>query len=1372
MKRFFFVTISALSILVFTFWLILRVPQPFEAHNGSTTSTQPEIKSKKQAVMSEKKKRVKGHLRFDAPDKFAEYHRAIRTRDGEDSPTYGVNYRVHELLKARQFSSTTSLSKRAAQDPLPWEERGPGNVAGRARIILVDPDDTTNKTWFVGSAGGGVWKTTDAGQTWEEMTIGIPNLATTTLAMPASNSNVIYMGTGEGFGTFAFVYGQGIWKSADKGVTWNQLTSTAGDIRFTNTMRLLVDPNDENILVAATSTGARNNTGETSYIFRSTDGGDTWALTYTSEISGSSNGRVEHVIAHPGDFNVQYAAVNGSGILKSTNGGQTWQEVFSTANSGVQVGRMELAIAPSDPSRVYAAAEGGRQGSSLFFSPDAGDTWQKTIEESGNNLNWLGGQGWYDNAIAVHPYDPNTVYVGGIDIIEINLGSESIATTISRLDESETSDIFSVVTSASGSDFSSQTFLPTEITDADLVPLEVRFGPGKSQKAHRFIFSFESFSFEYQDYIDVPFELWDTENNRQLMIAFEDADEDGSWNPQDSNFPTESLFLLAADYNDTTPHTPTLENIATRLFHVAGLALANNQMDSNNLPEVTLRLVLEDINVQGTTMGPVTDGYGQYGGSEKGVHVDHHYILLHPTDTASEDYLFLNANDGGIAFSEDKGETFTQSGETFSQLDGGGGTTNTPLRGLNTAQFYGVDKMNGGDRYVGGTQDNGSWVSPMDADDMSAWSQAPSGDGFEAAWHYFESDWVIETSQQNVFYRSLDGGTTWEPLSPPGFGPFLTRIGKSNQDPDLIFGVNERGVIRSEDFGTSWTQIDLPGWGFSLPTVRISTASADVVWAANAMSSSETPYVSEDGGLTFKATNSYTDVSLGRLTDIVTHPTDPRTAFALFSFSGAPKVLKTTDLGDTWEDLSGFGTNSTSNNGFPDVATYSLVVMPYDTNIMWVGTEIGLFASTDGGQTWAYADNGLPAVAIYQMRIVNDEVVLATHGRGIWSVSLPELQGYEPPPFTLKPSISSLEGGIGGNVSLTINLRQAYDSTWVMIDGDVIQKFEANTERQVKQIEQMISTSEVQTLQVDVMSYLDGQALMAASRDITITPIFSAQASYSTDFSTSNNDMYLNGFYQDTPAGFSNGALHSAHPYEDNKEVTALLLIPIIVDAENAVLSFDDIALIEPGEQGAPFGNPFFYDYVVVEGSSDGGISWTPLADGYDATFDSQWLEAYEAQTQADPQLFVSQKLDLLDTFAAGDEVLIRFRLFADQNIAGWGWIIDNLQIQEATSTSTSDDPGLPSAFSLHANYPNPFNPTTTISYELPQNTDVEMAIYDVSGRLVRSLLPRQEQAAGTYTVTWDGRNEAGATVASGMYLYRMSTGAGFSETRRMVLIK
>ena len=103
---------------------------------------------------------------------------------------------------------------------LPWIERGPGNVSGRVRGLLVDPDDKTGNTWFVGSVGGGIWKTTDAGKKWRNLSPNLPNLAVSTLAMSKVNTNIIYAGTGESMFNVDAINGDGIFKSTDKGENW------------------------------------------------------------------------------------------------------------------------------------------------------------------------------------------------------------------------------------------------------------------------------------------------------------------------------------------------------------------------------------------------------------------------------------------------------------------------------------------------------------------------------------------------------------------------------------------------------------------------------------------------------------------------------------------------------------------------------------------------------------------------------------------------------------------------------------------------------------------------------------------------------------------------------------------------------------------------------------------------------------------------------------------------------------------------------------------------------------------------------------------------------------------------------------------------
>ncbi|GMQ83077.1 MAG: hypothetical protein BMS9Abin05_2555 [Rhodothermia bacterium] len=171
--------------------------------------------------------------------------------------------------------------------------------------------------------------------------------------------------------------------------------------------------------------------------------------------------------------------------------------------------------------------------------------------------------------------------------------------------------------------------------------------------------------------------------------------------------------------------------------------------------------------------------------------------------------------------------------------------------------------------------------------------------------------------------------------------------------------------------------------------------------------------VSTDEGETFNPVPTPEDLSSGRITAIATHPTEPETAYVLFSSFNNPKILRTRDLGQTWEDLSGFanGAAKESANGFPNVAVHDLLVLPDNPSEIWAGTEIGLFISKDDGATWEFANNGLPAVSIFRLRIVDDQLIVATHGRGVFSLdtsslitSIAEDETAIPKTFDLEPN--------------------------------------------------------------------------------------------------------------------------------------------------------------------------------------------------------------------------------------------------------------------------------------------------------------------------------------------------------------------------------
>jgi hypothetical protein len=371
-----------------------------------------------------------------------------------------------------------------------------------------------------------------------------------------------------------------------------------------------------------------------------------------------------------------------------------------------------------------------------------------------------------------------------------------------------------------------------------------------------------------------------------------------------------------------------------------------------------------------------------------------------------------------------------------------------------------------------------------------------------------------------------------------------------------------------------------------------------------------------------------------------------------------------------------------------------------------------------------------------------------------------------PPVVTLSPVLSQLGQSPAGTMTIDFKLRSAYDSTIVFVDGNRF-LYLANTAPKDSVINYPITAAK--TITVSISAFKNGRVYKSATKAINVTPVIAPQASYVNDFNAPTTDFFGNGFSIATPAGFNHGAIHSVHPYRNNITLTYQLQVPIIVAATDAFLQYDDMALIEPGEPGSGFGDPDFYDFVIVEATAD-GINWKPLADGYDARFDPAWASAYENNAAGDPSLFRTQRLNLLNAFAAGDKIFVRFRLFADPGANGWGWAIDNLVIQPAV-TSIAAEPALPTEFSLAQNYPNPFNPSTKIQYALPKPTEVRLTIFNAFGQKVRTLIDGEKKEPGTFAVEWDGRNDAGQSVATGVYFYKLTT-KDYVRTLKMLLVK
>ncbi len=194
---------------------------------------------------------------------------------------------------------------------------------------------------------------------------------------------------------------------------------------------------------------------------------------------------------------------------------------------------------------------------------------------------------------------------------------------------------------------------------------------------------------------------------------------------------------------------------------------------------------------------------------------------------------------------------------------------------------------------------------------------------------------------------------------------------------------------------------------------------------------------------------------------------------------------------------------------------------------------------------------------------------------------------------------------------------------------------------------------------------------------IPIEAIFPAVIDYQNDFDQGDVEIISEGMGISTPNGFDSANLGTPHPYASPEqseaffEYTAVLRKPIIVQP-NTAIRFNEIVLVEPGEDGTLFGDFDFWDFVVVEATSNGGQTWFPLTDGWDSRDNPIWQNRYNSNLVSNnsravgtPLIFRQRTISLSQTVNVepGDFIIIRFRLFSDPFANGWGWAIDNLEI-------------------------------------------------------------------------------------------------------------
>ena len=292
-----------------------------------------------------------------------------------------------------------------------WGNLGPAvvtnssvSISGQGRLNTIIKDPNNPLTLYVGSPAGGIWKSTDDGDNWTPLSDNLPQIGVSGIAIDPTNSNIIYIATGDDDAGDS--YSVGVMKSTDAGQTWNTTGLTYLYTNYETTNEIFIDPTNNNHIWVASTEGLQ----------KSEDGGDTWVI--------KQGGNIVDFRLHPNYYNnsIIYAVGynnNESKFYRSEDKGETFSEISSIPSNS---NRIILETTPAAPDKVYVLSaydngddtyEGRNSFQGVYVSDDAGLNFNKTAESDDI---YGSGQSWYDMALTVSDSDPDILFVGVLNI--------------------------------------------------------------------------------------------------------------------------------------------------------------------------------------------------------------------------------------------------------------------------------------------------------------------------------------------------------------------------------------------------------------------------------------------------------------------------------------------------------------------------------------------------------------------------------------------------------------------------------------------------------------------------------------------------------------------------------------------------------------------------------------------------------------------------------------------------------------------------------------------------------------------------------------------------------------------------------------------
>ncbi len=872
---------------------------------------------------------------------------------------------------------------------LTWRWVGPVNFSGRISEFAVPPGQTT--TYYVLAASGGVWKTEDAGIHFEPIFDKYGNMSMGSLAVAASDPKVLYLGTGEPMHARSSSHGNGVWKSTDAGKTWTSVGLAKS--YFIN--KVQVHPKNPDVVYVAAEGKLYDNEMDCERGFYVTaDGGKTWERRWPLADRG-----VGDFVVDPRDFNVVIAQAYktyrrtwtyidrqpGNNLYKTTDGGKTWKKLEGGLPNQLEVGRAGLAIFLKNPDIVYARideevnlglaerdgvanfrAAGGFGRGGTFAEDKTFETWKtfKIDPRLAKQAPKFAAPTAADEAELVKKLnefvaDKDFLAKSGIDLAKFNAAA--------RLVHAKNKDLLAAVDEI-------EKLHKREAPKADSAEAK-----GRSQVTNRHVLEMLYGGL-----------LLNQQPVKRSGVVYRSADLGETWAKM------------------------------TEYKHSGGSGLVNQTeagyyarlyVDAQN--DQVLYAV--DTNTTVSNDGGKTFKVTGWDSGAYKLHVDHRALWLDP---ANPNHI-LSGNDGGAGETWDGGKHWHQKSTISAQ------------------QFYDVAADNEQPYNVmGGTQDNGAWWGPSQNRNSwgvfaADWNYLPTGDAYYVLRDWWNPNFMYYESQFGASSRidlatgqisPLAKRTTPEEAAkgvPPQRYQWNAPIVLSPHNPGIVYVCSQfvhRSLTRGEP-GT-WVTVspdlsradkgrleESKKTNLQYATIYSFAESAKkpgLYWAGTDDGNVQ---MSPDGGV------SWTNIT-ARFYDMKTGKAKPGVKGALIPFDRWVKrvvpsrfdenvcyvafngyrthnedktwIYVTRDLGQTWEDISGGMTNP----------VWDLEEDPDNADVLYAGTDYGVYVTIDRGKTWTAFSTSAPNVIIRDMAVQkrDRDLVIGTYGRGIYIADIAPLK--------------------------------------------------------------------------------------------------------------------------------------------------------------------------------------------------------------------------------------------------------------------------------------------------------------------------------------------------------------------------------------------